>query len=90
HSKEPVALVGFARASIAFARGRFPKMSLMRLVTKRPALDDGEVIALGALCGVDVRPPFYGRPAPFVDQLLGVIENYDLGDLYRADGRPIA
>jgi hypothetical protein len=82
HTRIPVAAVGYACVSPAFAQGRFPKFSFLDLIAKRPSMDEGEVCALAAICGVEVTPPFWGNPAPFGKQLWAVIERYNLGDFF--------
>ncbi len=83
HTRMPVALTGYALVSPTFARGRFPKTSIVDLVNKRPALDDGEAIALAALCGVHVCGPFWSNGGPFGEHLWDVIDRYDLGALFQ-------
>lgn len=82
HSTVPVALVGYAVVSPTFARGRFPKYSFIDLIQKRPSMDESEALALSAVCGADVTPPFWGNAGPFGKHLWDVIARYDLGAFF--------
>lgn len=82
HTQMPVAVVGYAYVSPAFAQGRFPKFSFLDLIAKRPSMDERETCALAAICGAEVTPPFWGNPAPFGNHLWAVIERYNLGDFF--------
>lgn len=88
HSSVPVALTGYALISVPFARGRFPKTTLAELVTKRPAMDEGEAVALATLCGVEVAPPFWSRPEPFTRHLESIIAARALESFFYTDARP--
>jgi hypothetical protein len=88
HTRVPVALVGYALASPTFARGRFPRLSFIDLIRKRPSMDEIEVRALAMLCGVEVTPPFWGNPGPFSTRLWDAIERYGLDPFFeRVAGR---
>ena len=88
HTRVPVAVVGYAIVSSTFAHGRFPKFSFIDLIQKRPSMDEREVCALAAICKVDVKPPFWGNPAPFGAHLWNVIDRYELGAFFeRVDRR---
>lgn len=82
HTQMPVALVGYALVSPAFARGRFPDVSFIDLIRKRPSMDEREAVALAAVCGVEVEPPFWGNPEPFAAHLWDVIARYELGAFF--------
>jgi hypothetical protein len=82
HTQTPVALTGYALVSPAFARGRFPKVSFLDLIAKRPSMDDREVCALTAICRAEAAPPFWGNPEPFGRQLWNMIERYNLSDFF--------
>jgi len=88
HSFVPVAVTGYALISGTFARGRFPRTRLQDVVIKRPSMDDQETLALAALCGATVTPPFYGRPRPFIAHLLDVIARHHLEALFDPDAPP--
>ncbi len=85
HSTVPVAVVGFALADKSAACARFPKLKLADVVLKRPAMDEGEVVALGRVCGVDVCPPFWGNAQPFADHLFALIEHYQLQAFFQVN-----
>lgn len=87
HTRVPVALVGYAIVSPTFARGRFPKLSFIDLIQKRPSMDETEAYALAAVCGVDVTPPFWGKPEPFGEHLWDVITRYELDPFFQRVGR---
>jgi hypothetical protein len=82
HTRVPVALTGYALVSPAFARGRFPRFSFVDLIHKRPSMDETEVCALAALCGIEVTPPFWGNPEPFGAHLWHVIGQYALDPFF--------
>lgn len=82
HSQAPVALAGFTMVSPVFARGRFPKLSFVDLIRKRPAMDESEVLAFATICSIEVQPPFWGHPAPFAAHLWEVIARYKLGPFF--------
>src|SRR6516162_9058228 len=56
HSSVPVAVVAMAVASPTFARGRFPKLRLVEVVTKVAAMDGREMRALATVCRRSVGP----------------------------------
>jgi hypothetical protein len=80
HSTVPAAVVAMAVASPVFARGRFPKLRLVHVVAKVPAMDGREMRALATLCGasVDGIPEGSGRAPAFAAHLLDVIARYEL------------
>jgi hypothetical protein len=78
HSRMPVALAAFAAISPAFARGRFPKVRLVDLVAKRPAMDENEAVALAEIGGVEVKPPFWSNRGPFCDHLSDICNRHHL------------
>ena len=82
HTRVPVAVAGYASVSPAFAQGRFPKLSFLDLIAKRPLMDEREACALAAICGAEASPPFWGNPAPFGEQLWAIIGRYNLGDFF--------
>lgn len=88
HTQIPVALVGYAMVMPAFAIGRFPDITLIQLVRKRPSMDEREVVAFAAVCGVKVSPPFWGNPEPFVDFLHELISRHDLFAFFDMEGQP--
>jgi hypothetical protein len=82
HTRVPVALTGYALVSPAFARGRFPKLSFIDLIHKRPSMDEIEACALAAVCDVEVTPPFWDNPEPFDTHLWQVIERQSLDPFF--------
>jgi hypothetical protein len=80
HSRVPVAVVAMAIASPTFARGRFPKLRLVDVVAKAPAMDGREHRALAAVCGANIEglPEGSGRAPAFAAHLLYVIRCYEL------------
>lgn len=56
HSRVPVALTAYALISPAFAQGKFPKLTFLDLIRKRPSMDEAEANALAAVCGVHRDP----------------------------------
>jgi hypothetical protein len=87
HSRVPVAVVAMALASPTFARGRFPKLRLVDVVAKAPAMDDIEKRALAAVCGVNIADvPFGSSLVPaFAAHLMEVITLYKLDALFVRD-----
>jgi len=51
HTSVPVAVVAMAVASPTFARGRFPTLRLVNVVTKVPAMDRREMRASDGMWG---------------------------------------
>ena len=88
HTHEPVALVGYALVSPSFARGRFPKLSFIDLVVKRPSMDETEALALAAVGGAAVSPPFWGNGEPFGKHLWDVIARYELEPFFERMPKP--
>jgi hypothetical protein len=84
HSTVPVAVVAMAIASPVFARGRFPKLRLVNVVAKAPAMDGREMRALAAVCGASLEglPDGSGRSPTFAAHLLDVIARYELDALF--------
>jgi len=82
HTAVPVALTTFATISCAFARGRFPDVSLADLVLKRSHMDYAEAVALAAVCGerIPERPDPQARD--FVVHLLDVIDRHGFDVFY--------
>src|SRR5262245_27417769 len=80
HTSMPVAVVAMAVASPVFARGRFPKLRLVDVVTKVPAMDCREMRALARVCGasVDGLSEGSGRGPAFAAHLLDIITRYEL------------
>ena len=78
HTEAPVAVAGYAMVSVPMARGRFPGWTFIQLIQKRHAMDEREAVALAAVCGIDVEPPFWGNPAPFGKFLWSVIARYQM------------
>lgn len=87
HSLVPVALVGYALVSPTFAKGRFPKLSFIDLIHKRPTMDDIEARAMAAVCGIDIEPGSWSNPG-FGTHLWEMIERYDLGAFFQRVDRP--
>ncbi len=85
HTRMPVAIAAFARISPAFARGRFPKTRLVDVVAQRPGMDADEAVALAAVCGATVQPPFWSHPGPFTEHLLDILERYRMDVFFRRD-----
>src|SRR5262245_17905334 len=54
HTSVPVAVVAMAVASPTFARGQFPTLRLIDVVTKVPAMDRREMRALATVCGANI------------------------------------
>lgn len=77
-SNAPVALIGYALVSPAFARGRFPELRFLDLMRIRPGMDATSAQAIATLCGAKVTPPFWGNPEPFGTHLWNVIATYSL------------
>ena len=71
HTSGPVAVVAMAVASPTFARGRFPTLRLVNVVTKVPAMDRREMRALAMVCGANVDSS--SRASAFAAHLLDVI-----------------
>lgn len=88
HTQVPVAVTGYALVSPAFARGRFPKLSFIDVIQKRPSMDEYEAVALASLCGVEVKPPFWGNGEPFGAHLWDVIARYRLEPFFERRDRP--
>jgi len=84
HSRVPVAVVAMALASPTFARGRFPKLRLVDVVTKAPSMDGIEQRALAAVCGanIDSLPEGSSRAPAFAAHLLDVIARYELNPFF--------
>lgn len=78
HTRAPVAVAGYAMVSVPMARGRFPGWTFIQMIQKRPSMDEDEAVALAAICGVEVTPPFWGNPEPFGKFLWDVIARYKL------------
>ena len=87
HSSVPVAVVAMAVASPTFARGRFPKLRLVDVVTKVAAMDGREMRALATVCGanIDSLPEGSGRAPAFAAHLLDVIARYQLDAFFLRD-----
>jgi len=87
HSTVPVAVVAMAVASPAFARGRFPKLRLVEVVTKVSAMDGREMRALATVCGanIDSLPEGSGRAPAFAAHLLDVIARYEFEAFFLRD-----
>lgn len=89
HSSMPVAVVGYALVSRSLAAGRFPKIRLLDVVAKRPAMDAGEAIAMARLCGVELQPPFWGNAQPFADHLFDVLDRYEMQAFFQRLDEPL-
>jgi hypothetical protein len=72
HSSVPVAVVAMAVASPVFARGRFPKLRMVDVVAKAPAMDGREQRALATVCGASIEslPEGSGGAPMFAAHLL--------------------
>lgn len=88
HTSVPVAVTAYALVSPTFARGKFPKFTFIDLIHKIPSMDERESLALAAVCGVDVTPPFWGNPIPFGKAIWDVIAHYELGAFFEHVERP--
>jgi len=75
HTSVPVAVVAMAVASPTFARGRFPTLRLVNVVTKVPAMDRREMRALATVCGSNIDGS--SRASAFAAHLLDVIARYE-------------
>jgi hypothetical protein len=87
HSRVPVAVVAIALASPTFARGRFPKLRLIDVVMRAPAMDDAEKHALAAVSGVSIAdvPRGASRAPAFAAHLVDVITRYELDAFFTRD-----
>ena len=76
-----------AVVSPTFARGRFPKLRLVDMVAKVPAMDGREMHALATVCGanIDSLPEGSGRAPAFAAHLVDVIDRYELGGFFLRD-----
>jgi hypothetical protein len=74
-----------AVASPTFARGRFPKLRLVDVVAKAPAMDSREMHALAAVCGTNIEGVGVGRAPAFAAHLLDVIARYELNAFFVRD-----
>lgn len=88
HSSVPVAVTGYALISPSFAKGRFPKLSFVDLIHKRPAMDEVEAHALAAVCGVEIDSEAWSDPESFGTHLWEVIKRYDLRLFFQCIDRP--
>lgn len=86
HSRESVALVGYALTVPAIARDRFPKFTFIGLIQKAPCMDTAECGALAALCGVKEARPWHD-PVAFGEQVLAMIDRYDLHAFFERTDR---
>jgi hypothetical protein len=59
------------------------QLSFINLIQKRPAMDDNEVMAFAAVCGIKVEPPFWSNAKPFADHLWDVIGRYKLEPFFQ-------
>lgn len=87
HTQTAVALAGYTLVSPEFAQSRFPKLTFIDLIQKRPSMDEIEACALAQVCGADVTPPFWGNGAPFGQHLWAVIERYQLDAFFERVGK---
>jgi hypothetical protein len=87
HSTVPVAVVAMAVVSPTFARGRFPKLRLVDVVAKVPAMDGREMHALAAVCGasVDGLPEGSCRAPAFAAHLVDVVARHGLDAFFLRD-----
>lgn len=88
HTQMPVAIAGHAQASLTGAFSKFPKTTLLELVRKRPSMDNREVMAFALVCGVEVSPPFWNNPDPFLRHLLDVVSRYELWGFFEMADQP--
>lgn len=88
HTRMPVAVAGYSLISPGYVISKFPGITLLELVRKRPSMDGCEAAALAAVCRAHVTPPFWGNPKPFVDHLLDVIARHGLGDFFVMEEQP--
>lgn len=88
HSRMPVALAAMAAISPSFARGRFPKVRLVDMVAKRPAMDEDEAVALAEIGGAEVEPPFWSNQPPFHHHLVDVVNRHGIGHLFYHEAKP--
>ena len=68
HSRVPVAAVGYALVSPTFAKGRFPKLTFIDLIHKRPSMDEIEARAVAA-CIFQSKPTTHSDPNPAGDSI---------------------
>jgi hypothetical protein len=87
HTAVPAAVTAFSLISPAFARGRFPKMTLADVVLKRSYMDRSEATALAIVCGETVPPQLDADE--FIAHLHDVIDRHDLHPFFgRYPDRP--
>jgi hypothetical protein len=78
-----------AVASPVFARGRFPKLRLVDVVAKAPAMDGRQMRALATVgASVDGLPEGSGRAPAFAAHLLDVIARHELEAFFHTRARP--
>src|SRR5262249_41934240 len=87
HSAVQVAVVAMTVVSPVFARGRFPKLHLVDVAAKAPAMDEGQKHALATVCGASIEGVVegLGRAPAFAAHLLEVIARYDLDAFFMRD-----
>lgn len=80
HTTMPAALAAYAAVDPTFAGGRFPGLTLTKLVDKVPSMDGEEYTALALACGAEA-PTFESsghRLRVFGQALLDILERYEL------------
>jgi len=80
HTTMPAALAAYAAVDPTFAGGRFPGLTLTKLVDKVPSMDGEEYTALALACGAEA-PTFESsehRQRVFGQVLLDIMERYEL------------
>lgn len=88
HTQMPIAVAGYAQSSLTPAIAKFPNTTLLDLVRKRPSMDNREAIAFALVCGVEVEPPFWNNPEPFLAYLLEIVSRYEIGGFFEMEGQP--
>jgi len=79
HTRMPVALTAYALVSSSLARGRFPGVRFVDLVTKLISTDADECHALAALGGWNIPDR---HPGLFLEHLYDVIEKHHLHEFF--------
>jgi hypothetical protein len=83
HSSVPAALAAYAAIDPIYARGRFPDMTLIDLVHKRPSMDHDELTALAWVCGADEPPKQYANLVMvFGSTVWDIVDHYELGTVF--------
>jgi hypothetical protein len=82
HTFRPIAAVGWCRTSPSIARQRLGEYALSDFVTKRFNMSTETAETFAAVCGAQVRGPFYWRAEQFYHCLRHLIRRHDLGAFF--------